>query len=292
MMQFGTRAALVGVVLLLWLTLPVSAAILEMTCKDQVTTANTIKNTITVKNPEQYGCEYTASGGTGCSWKPMDTSALTGALPDAAAFSVFKSGEIAVATSQGGPGEQWITLAKVYGQTDTEQLVTDIVGDPRTVPLPLIGDYSVEIETVPDCSNCTGTIGVTHRAKVTIKSGGTAVATTILSAAESFTFNGRNDGSSVMVKFVSGQAASRSCPGRTGMTGPQATSLFVIKVIPSAGYRQVDIRTATTTRPDEALTTFPPTPVATETTPTKSGSLLPLAALTGLSTALLLFPKR
>jgi hypothetical protein len=258
MRRISLLVSVIAALILCCCIVPVSAVVLEVTCKGQVTTLDQVKNTLTIKNPEQYGCEYPATGAPVCSWKPLGiTSSLTGTVPDPAAFSVFSGGEQAVVTSLGGPGEQWITLAKIYGPRETEQLITDIVGDPRTVPLPLIGDYSVETSTVPDCNACTGTTCTAKQANVTVKSSGSEVSEKTLAPGESLSYNGRNDGSGVMVKFISGQAASESCPGKAGMTGPQAVSVYVVKVTPPVGYGQVNLRTATTTRPEEALTTFP-----------------------------------
>jgi hypothetical protein len=115
------------------------------------------------------------------------------------------------------------------------------------IPVPLIGDYSVETLTIPDCTSCTGTVCTASSAKVTWKSTGTPVLEKTLMPGESFTYNGRNDGSSVTVKFVSGQAAAQVCPGKEGMTGPQAVSVFVINIVPPISARQTNIRTASTT---------------------------------------------
>lgn len=294
-------AAGVAAVFLLCLAMPVSAVILEVTCKGTVSTVDIAKNTLTIKNPLQYGCEYPASGDPVCTWTPMTQSSLTGTVPDPAAFTVFSGAENIVATSLGGAGEEWITLAKIYGDKETEQYVTDIVGDPGTVPLPLIADYSVETTTVPDCTACTGTTCTAKEAAVTVKISGVSVMEKTLSPGESFTYNGRNDGSSVTVKFVSGEAAAQSCAGNAGMTGPQAVSDFVIDITPPVGYSQVDLRTATTTRPDEALTPLPETtalplttPAATTaaTTTTKAGAFFPSAALGALGIAALLLFRR
>lgn len=261
---------------------PVSAVILEVTCKGEVSTVNPVKNTLTIKNPEQYGCEYPASGAPVCSWKPMSTSALTGTVPDAAAFAVFKGSETAVATSLGGEGERWITLAKLTSARPNEEFVTDLVGDPRTIAVPFIGDYAVETETVPDCTACTGTACTATEAKVTWKSAGKTVFERTLGPGESFMYNRRNDGSSVTVKFVSGQAAAQLCPGKGGMTGPQAVSVYVINVVPPISAQQVNIRTATTTRSEEALAMLPTTS-APAAAPTKSGAVIPSVAISALA---------
>ena len=44
------------------------------------------------------------------------------------------------------------------------------------------------------------------------------------------------------------------------MTGPQAISVYIVKVVPPINSAQTNIRTATTTRPDEALTSLQPLP--------------------------------
>jgi hypothetical protein len=53
--------------------------------------------------------------------------------------------------------------------------------------------------------------------------------------------------------------------------------------VPPISAAQVDIRTATTTRPEEALKTLPPT-ASTPMTTTKSG-MLPLAAIGAIGLA-------
>jgi hypothetical protein len=267
---------------------PVTAVILEVTCKGQVSTTNTLKNTLSINFPEQYGCEYPPGKPVACSWKPMSVSSLTGTVPDAAAFTVFKGGETGVATSIGGQGETWITLARLYGARPNEEFVTDIVGDPRTIPVPLIGNYGLDTETVPDCTACTGTVCPASQAKVTVTSSGSKVFDQTLSPGGSFTYNGRNDGSSVTAKFVKGEAAAQLCPGKGGMTGPQPVSVYVISVVPPVGYGQVNLRTASTTRPDEALTPLltAAAPAASQTpapTPTRSGYGLPLAVIGALA---------
>ncbi|WAC05590.1 MAG: hypothetical protein OS112_02890 [Methanoregula sp.] len=263
---------------------PVTAVILEVTCKGEVSTVNTAKNTLTIKNPVQYGCEYPAGKDPVCSWTPMARSSLTGTVPDAAAFSVFKVGDTAVATSIGGAGDQWITLAKLYGSRPNEEFVTELIGDPRTVNTPFIGDYAIVAETVPDCTACTGTVCTASQAELAVKSSGTTVAEKTLKPGESLVYNGRNDGSSVNVKFIAGQAAAQICPGKAGMTGPQAVSTYVIGIVPPIGTGQVNIRTATTTRPDEALTPLPPSAAGTTVpAPTKSGVPFPAAVIGALA---------
>lgn len=236
---------------------PAGAVIQEVTVKGPVATVNPSKNTLSIENPLQYGCSYPATGAPVCSYTPMSMSVLTGSVPDAFAFSVFKSGDTVVATSIGGAGGTWITLAKLYGSRPNEEFVTDIVGDPGTIPTPLIGNYALDATTIPDCTACTGTTCTATSADVNVLSEGQEVFVKVLGPGESFTYNGRNDGSSVAVTFVKGEALSTTCPGKGGMTGPQAISVYRVSVVPPISAAQTNIRTATTTRPEEALTTVP-----------------------------------
>jgi hypothetical protein len=243
---------------------------------------------------------YPASGIPVCSYTPMSVEALTGTVPDAAAYTVFTNGDPIVATSIGGAGETWITLAKLFGSRPNEEFVTDIVGDMSTIPTPLIGNYALDVTTVPDCSACTGTTCTAMFANLKVMSEGKQVSGKALRPGESLTYNGRNDGSSVAVTFVKGQALSTTCPGNSGMVGSQAISVYVVKIVPPISAAQVDIRTATTTRPDEALTTLSPTfsatsaqvPVTSAPVPTTKSGMLPLAAIGAIGLAGLILVMR
>jgi len=242
---------LAGTVLLLCLVcVPVSAILQEVTIKSTVDTVNQAKNMLTIGFPLQYGCSYPASGAPVCTWIPMNVSSLSGTVPDPAAFSLFKAGDPIVATSIGGAGGRWIALARLYGSRPNEEFITDVVGDPGSIPDPLIGNYTLAQKTDPDCSNCSGTTCRAVSADVAVASSGQVVSEKVLSPGQTFFFNGRNDGSSISVTFVSGEASSATCPQvQMGMTGPQPVSVYVVRVVPPVGYGQVNIRTATTTEP-------------------------------------------
>jgi len=238
------------------IAVPVSAVVLEVTVKGPVGTVMPSTNTLTINNPQQYGCNYPASGNPVCSWTPMNATTLTGTIPDLAALTVFKPGDLTVATSIGGAGETWIALAKLYGSRANEEYVTDIVGNIDSIPTPLIGDYAIIAVTVPDCTNCTGTTCTAKSTDVKIMSSGMMVMEKTLAPGETLTYNGRNDASSVTVTFVKGQALSASCPQvQQGMVGGiQPVSDYLVTVVPPISSVQTNIRTATTTRPEEALT--------------------------------------
>jgi len=253
------------------LIVPASAILQEVTVKSTVATVNQAKNTLTIGNPLQYGCSYPASGGPECTWTPMNASSLTGTVPDPSAFTLFKPGDPIAGTSIGGPGGSWIALAKLYGSRPNEEFITDIIGDPGTIPIPLIGDYALKADTVPDCALCSGAACTANSSDVAVSSRGLAVSEKILSPGQTLFFNGRNDGSIISVTFVKGEASSSACPQvQKGITGVQPVSLYLVTLVPPIGYGQVNIRTATTTRPDEALSSLAGTVPATTALPTSA----------------------
>lgn len=283
---------IIATLFLCFVALPVGAVIQEVTAKGTVSTANQVKNTLTINNPAQYGCTYPSSGAPTCTWTPLNISTLTGTVPDAAAFTVFKTGDPVIGTSTGGAGDTWVTLAKLYGSRPNEEFITDIIGEPGTIPTPLIGNYKLDIATAPDCTQCSGVTCVAKSSDVILLSSGRVASEKILMPGETLTFNGRNDGSMVSVTFVKGQALSSTCPqaqmGTVG--GVQPISDYIVTVVPPISFSQNNIRTATTTRPDEALSTTAVTSVALSpalvvpvstapvSLPTKSGTLPFIAA--------------
>lgn len=256
--------------------LPAAAIIQEVTVSGTVSEHSSANNTLTIANPAQYGCSYPAGGTPVCSYTPMESTSLTGTVPDASAFSVFSPGDPVVATSLGGAGGRWITIAKLYG-TDPDKTVTDIVGDPSKIDLPLAGDYSLELSPKPDCTACSGTTCTAAAANVSILSGKTLVSSGDLTPNATSTYSGRNDGSSITVAFIKGQASSVSCSEREiMMTGPQAISVYIVHVVPPIGSGGQAVQTPSATpsaTPQEVTRSADARP-----TPTKSG-MLPLAAI-------------
>ncbi len=263
--------------LLLWCCcLPAGAALLEVTVKGTVATLSPGTNTITIDHPQQYGCSYPGSAAPVCTYKPMNVETLTGTAPDNAAFSVFKPGDTVVATSLGGAGGTWITLAKLYGSRPNEENVTALVGDPEKIPTPLVAGYVLDITMAPNCSVCTGLVCTVESTEIKVLSNGMLVQQNVLLPGQNLNYNGRDDGSRVEVFFRNGEMSAGFC-GPTSGTGPQPISVFNITVVPPVGFGQTNIRTATTTRPDEALTS--PSPAMYETSSAPIPSSTPVAPL-------------
>ena len=270
---------IIPVLLLCFCVLPAAAVIQEVTVKGMVSSINKESKTITIENPEQYGCSYPAGSDPDCSFTPMNTSFLTGTVPVDSALTIFNVGDTVVATSLGGTGGNWIAVAKLYNGLPAGEYVIDITGDPGSIPTPLAGDYSLDLSTAPDCTTCYGTTCTAVTSSVNILSSGTRVLEKTLSPRQVAQYNGRNDGSSVEVTFVKGEASSATCVGGSPlMTGPQPVSVYIVKVVPPIGFSE-QFKVTPTPTPPEVPTTIPPT---------KSGSL-PVAVIgaMGIGAALL-----
>jgi len=267
--------------------IPAGAVVLEVTVKGTVSDISAADNTLTLANPSQYGCVYVSGGfPPTCSWTPMNETSVSGTVPDKAAFSVFTKGDSVVATSLGGTGGSWISLAKLYGTGTYADYATDEIGDIGSLPVSLISDYAVTEETNANCSACTGTTCTASSAKVTVKSSNMTVAEKTLLPGEFLFFNGRNDASSVNVTFVKGEALSSTCAGKDALVGGvQPVSDYIVNVVPPLDVTVTKQGTESSVT-TEATVSAPVS--AAPTTTQKSG--LPFAALTilGLGAVVLL----
>jgi hypothetical protein len=267
--------------ILVLLVMPASAVIQEVTLKGTVSAMSQKDNTLTLDNAARYGCTYPADGSPVCSYATPVTGPVKGMVPTGSTYDIFKKDDTAVGTSLGDAGGTWMTLAKLAGPGANEEFVTDLVGDPNGIPTPLVGNYAVSYTTEPDCSTCYGTTCTAVSATVSVTSNGAVAMKKTLLPRQSFTYNARNDGSSVSVSFVKGEAPSLTCAsGQYGMTGPQPVSVFVINVVPPVGFAPAT--PAPTAAPTEA-----PAPV-----PTTKSAALPFAAIGGAGLAALAFLAR
>ncbi|QSZ67775.1 hypothetical protein RJ40_09805 [Methanofollis aquaemaris] len=239
-----------------------SAVLLEVTEKGTVTALDAENGTMTILPDARYACNYSMT--PPCGWAAMNESIeVNGTVPDPAVFSIFEVGDVVEVTSVGGEGGRWIAVGKLVA-SEGVWYATDIVGDPATLPAPLVGNYSLTYEAVPDCANCTGSVCPAVEMNITVLSEGKTVFEDVIKPGEDLMYNGRNDNSSVLVTFIRGEASSLNCPDQPMVAGPQPISVFLVHVNPPIGF--------------EPEGTAVPTTVAT-TAPTSSGALLvPLVA--------------
>jgi hypothetical protein len=264
--------------------LPAAAVIQEVTVKGTISAISQDKGTVTIANPLEYGCSYSSSADPVCSYNAMSEASLTGSVPSDSAFTLFATGDTVVATSLGGAGGEWITIAKLYNSLPAGEYVTALVGDPGAIPTALVGDYALDLTTVPDCTTCFGTTCTAASASVNVLSGGERVLKETLGPRQALLYNARNDGSSIDVTFVKGESSSATCAsGVAGMTGAQPVSVYIVNIVPPIGFTRQFVETT-------AIPTTVPTAAAHTT---KSGSW-PVAAIgaVGLGAALLAYRRK
>ncbi|MCX6700595.1 MAG: hypothetical protein NTV68_11870 [Methanomicrobiales archaeon] len=253
---------------------PASAVIQEIVFRGTLASMNQSAGTITINAGYTYGCTFT-NGTSTCTWDPGMAGNLTGTVPDPSVFTILKAGDPVVATSMGGPGGIWIGVAKVFPTPGIENwLATDIIGDPDSLPVDLAADYSFQYTAIPECGNCTGSVCNALSAAITLNSTDRTVLEKTLGKGESVVYNGRNDNSSVIIKFVQGQGLADKCPGKAGMVGLQPVSTFIIHVnqglaapaptltTPKTEAVPVVATTMTTSSPPVSVTSVPATKAA------------------------------
>lgn len=259
-----------------------SALVQETTYLGRVTAMDPLSLTLTIRAESQYGCSY--SGGTPtCSFSSIAPLQVVGTVPDEGAFNTFHNGDLVAATILGGTGGRWAALALVvFPPGSGTYLVSDIYGDPRTIPLDLGADYQFAYSTLPDCSTCSGSVCKALSARVVIKSGETVLLEQSLNNGESARYSGRNDGSWISVLYLSGEAAPDTCAGATPATGIQPVSSFVIHVNPPVGgfTAPTGIKSPAETQENKEK---PPQAQGPEPTRAAGFLLTPLAAMGGMA---------
>ncbi len=278
-MRYLAITVLISALLLACIAAPAGAVLQQYTYLGTVTALDPVSESVTIRAEGEYGCIYRADGSAPvCSFSAITPQELTGTSPDIIAFTRLKRGDKVVVSSMGSPGIEWAGIARVIAAPGTDNWeATDIIGDPATIPVPLIADYGFSYKTTPDCNTCTGAVCTARSARVNLTSSGISIVDRSMNTGQSFTYSGRNDASSVEVIFLGGQAEALLCPGKAGMAGPQPVSTFIIHVNPPIGLvTQVPISTMPTEEGIAAKVTPGTTPA-----PTKAG-FLPLTCIGGI----------
>ncbi|MEI6292724.1 MAG: hypothetical protein WCP36_03515 [Methanomicrobiales archaeon] len=257
---------LVGIAVIILATAPVSAVVQEIVFRGTLVSMNQSAGTMTMNASYTYGCTFT-NGTSNCGWDQKKPENLTGKVPDPAVFTALKPGDPVVATSMGGAGGTWIGIAKVFPTPGIENwLATDIIGDPASLPVNLASDYYFTYSTTPECGNCTGSVCTALSAAIVLNSTDRTVLEKILGPGETVVYNGRNDNSSVIIKFVNGQGLAEKCPGKAGMVGLQPVSTFIIHVNQGIAAPAPALTSGTTPAKPAVTTTMAPPPVPSPVT--------------------------
>ncbi|HON81252.1 MAG TPA: PEGA domain-containing protein [Methanoregulaceae archaeon] len=216
--------------------LPAEATLQSFTYRGYVTRIDTESGNLSMLATHQWRCTY-ENGTASCGWTGITPVPLMGTVPSAAAFSMILSGQVIEASSLGMPGGHWTgigVLAPIYAEQG--YFGTALVGDPGSLPVPLIDGYSVTPVTEPDCHTCTGSVCEAILARITVSRNGETVATASLYPGDTCLYLDQEDQSGVNVTFISGQASAALCPNASPfMTGPQPISIFTVLVIPRSG---------------------------------------------------------
>jgi hypothetical protein len=193
---------------------------------------------LSILTTHQWGCSF-ENDTQNCGWKAVTPFPLAGTVPADAAFSIIRSGQVVEVSSLGMPGGHWTgigVLTPVYAEQG--YFATALVGDPSSLPVPLINGYSIIAETEPDCDNCSGSICPATFARITVTRNGAIRETATLYPAESYQYRDEKDKSGVDVAFISGLASAALCPNSSPfMTGVQPISIFTVSLIPPSGER-------------------------------------------------------
>ena len=259
------------------LVVPGSGVLQEITYRGTVTGLDQVNETITIQVSHTWGCTF--GNTTTCEWDPIPEENLTGTVPVSEVFSVVSPGMTVEATSIGGPGGRWIGIGTLFPTPGIEYwLAQDLFGDPSVLPAPLMADFDLNAETIPDCRECSATVCTARSALVNVSQIEGRNQEVNLLPGQTFTFSERNDNSSLTVAFLHGEASASGCPGAEPLIGGiQPVSEFIVHVQPSIAFA-----------PPTEATTVTPSP-----TPSPTAGAGPVLSLAGLAIlALLLFVRR
>lgn len=225
---------------LLLLAIPAMGAVQETCYLGRITSLDPLSRTLSIDVASQYSCDYSA-GSPACNFIPIvppnqiavTTPIVTGTVNSDEVFELFQSGDQVVATIIGGDGGTWIGIALAsHGQGTEEWQATELYGDPRSLPVPLAGDYRMEYAILPDCSKCSGSVCKGLTSLITVWSSDMKVVDDVLNSGHSLEYSGRNDGSRVSIHYLSGETRSTQCSQEDAIAGIQPVSSFIIHVIP------------------------------------------------------------
>ncbi|MHC1627059.1 MAG: hypothetical protein ACXQTG_00955 [Methanoculleaceae archaeon] len=273
------RGLLYLLVLLSLICVPAASVLAEYSFTGVVEELRPADNLIVFRADSRTG--YSIEGETPSLFRePMDEPQLLEITPpDPAAFDILSVGDTAVVTMLGDINGSCIAIGRLRETPEGALLVTDLVGEPRSIPFDFAGDYDLSYVAIPDCTNRSGTVAPAIAVNVTLFAEGWEVYQTVLTPGETMTWNGLNDGSVFTARFISGEAKSASCRGSEGMCGPRPVSTFVIRVTPPTG---LELRNAGPATPAPAGIATTPT-----TTPASPG-LTGVTAAAALTAALLI----
>ena len=209
--------------------LPAGATLPSYSFRGSVIGVSESDNTVTILATHKWGCVYDGRENP-CSWIPMTPTMLTGTVPDPVVFDHLGKGSSVMAGSIGTQGERWISIGVLTPLYSSEPLhATDLFGELGLLRALLVAGYTLDVETQPDCGDCSGAVCTAQATNVTISRNDAEVWSGTLLPGDEAAYTDPADGSGLSVLFVSGQASANLCPDTPpGMSGIQPTSVFVV----------------------------------------------------------------
>jgi len=270
-MKYQFKWMMLIISLIIVLVAPGSGVLQEITYRGTVTGLDPVNETMIIQVSHTWGCTF--GNTTTCEWNPIPEENLTGTVPVPEVFSVVSTGMTVEATSIGGPGGRWIGIGTLFPTPGIEYwFAQDLFGDPSVLPAPLMADFYLYAETIPDCRECSATVCTAQSALVNVSQIEGRDQEMDLVPGQTFTFSERNDNSSLTVTFLQGEASASACPGGEPLTGGiQPVSNFVVHVQPPIA----------SVPPSEGTTGIP--------SPSPTAGVCPVLSLAGLTILALLF---
>jgi hypothetical protein len=213
--------------------IPVRAAVPEISYLGEVTAINAPGSTMTIQTDSYWDGHS--------DWIPYeDTLESQTSIEDV--LDEIEVGDYVEARCMGGYGQCWGYVALGKMQSETQEFMTDIYGDPRILVSDMLDNYRIEYENTPDCSNCSlGSCGVEYTV-ATIVSQGNDLESHRLYPGESFVHEGEHR---IDVAFNHGSAPAYPECSDEPFIGPQTFSDFTVHILDTTPPAAIDDLTAT-----------------------------------------------
>jgi hypothetical protein len=235
-MKVLVRALLICMLIgsLLSRAIPVRAVLPETSYLGEVTAIDAIGSTMTIQT-DSYWDWY--SGG----WIPYEGTLESQTLIEDA-LDEIEVGDYVEARCIGACGQcsSYVMLGKM--ESETQQFITDIYGDPRALISDMSGNYRIEYENTPDCSNCGVGLCEAKYTVATIVRQGNDLESQRLYPGESFVYEGEHW---IDVTFNHGEALAYPECTDEPYIGPQPFSDFTVHTLDATPPATIDDLTAT-----------------------------------------------
>jgi len=202
--------------------------------KGTVSVIDVNNQTLLIEDPFIYADYYDYSDGISSRlwhWIPMNLSEpgpCTYHNKNLSEIAVIQPGDTVVA-SQCRESEWGGAIARLAGPDPDEAFVTDLFGDPRGIPVTLIGNITISVfDIVPDCMQCNLNTCKAKQSQIVLERDGTELKNQTLAPDDTLIYKDEG-GSRVTARFISGRTYSPPrCGGVHALDYSSPGSDFVI----------------------------------------------------------------